>query len=103
MPEIINNTITEGHRSDEMVGEQKRMWKLIEDCVEQIRNCQVAAGVFHPQIELPTVGTSVVDVVRNIEGVFTAAKDTLRTALSHVDDGEEREKASAYLEASLFE
>ena len=100
--EIINNTITEGHRSDEMVGEQKRMWKLINDCVEQIRKCQVAAGVFRPQIELPTVCNSVEDLLRNIEGVFTAAKDTLRTALSHVDDCEERERASAYLEATLF-
>ena len=100
--EIINNTITEGQRSDEMVGGQKRMWKLIDDCVEQIKNCQVAAGAFQPQIELPTVGTSVEDLLRNIEGVFTAAKDTLRTALNHVDDGEEREKAAAYLEAALF-
>ena len=100
--EIINNTITEGHRSDEMVGEQKRMWKLINDCIEQIRQCQVATGAFSPQTELPTVGNSVEDLLRNIEGVFTAAKDTLRNALNYVDDGEEREKASAYLEAALF-
>lgn len=100
--EIINNTITEGLRSDNIVGEQKQIWKLINDCIEQIKNCQVAAGVFSPYLDLPTVSDSVNELIRNIEGVFTSAKDTLKTALSKVDDCEDREKAMEYLETTFF-